>query len=315
MSAFVFVTPTWDAEPWGKALQKVAPRLDIRLWPNVGSVEDITYAAAWLPPPEELKRFSNLKVIFSLGAGVDAILRDPTLPQGVPIVRVNDDDLTNRMSEYIVQHVLMHHRQQRRIDDNQRNRIWDPFSQHAASAMTVGIMGLGVLGSDAARKLLMMGFNVVGWSRSAKHIEGVKSFAGAAQFDQFLNETDILVSLLPATVDTDGIINKTLIAKLSRNGPFGAPILINAGRGRAQLEDDILACLDSGELYAATLDVFRKEPLAMESRLWSHPRVTLTPHMAADSDPETICRYVYAQIARFERGEELVNVVDRLRGY
>jgi glyoxylate/hydroxypyruvate reductase len=315
MSAFLFVTPTWDAEPWGKALQKVAPKLDISLWPNVGNVQDITYAAAWLPPPDELKRFSNLKVIFSLGAGVDAILGDPTLPLGIPIVRVNDDDLTNRMSEYIVQHVLMHHRQQRRIDENQRNKIWDPFPQHAASAMTVGIMGVGVLGADAARKLHMMGFKVVGWSRSAKHIDGVKSFAGATEFDQFLGETDILVSLLPATADTDGIINKALIAKLSRRGPFGAPILINAGRGRAQVEDDILACLDSGELCAATLDVFRKEPLPTTSRLWSHPRVTLTPHMAADSDPETICRYVYAQIERFERGEALVNVVDRLKGY
>jgi glyoxylate/hydroxypyruvate reductase len=315
MSAFLFVTPSWDAEPWGKALQKVAPKLDIRLWPNVGNAEDITYAAAWLPPPDELKRFANLKVIFSLGAGVDAILGDPTLPKDIPIVRVNDEDLTNRMSEYIVLHVLMHHRQQRRYDENQHNKIWDPFLQHAASALTVGIMGLGVLGSDAARKLRMMGFNVVGWSRSAKHIEGVKSFAGVSQFDQFLGETDILVSLLPATADTDGIINKTLIAKLSRRGPFGGPILINAGRGRAQVEDDILQCLDSGALYAATLDVFHKEPLPTTSRLWSHPRVTLTPHMAADSDPETICRYVYAQIERFERGEALVNVADRLSGY
>jgi glyoxylate/hydroxypyruvate reductase len=315
MSTFLFVTPTWDADPWGQALKKVAPNLDIRLWPNVGNVEDITYAAAWLPPPDELKRFSNLKVIFSLGAGVDAILGDPTLPQGIPIVRVNDDDLTNRMSEYVLQHVLMHHRQQRRIDENQRSKIWDPFPQHAASAMTAGIMGLGVLGSDAAVKLHMMGFNVVGWSRSLKQIDGVKSFSGASEFDAFLGETDILVSLLPATADTDGIINKALINKLSRRGPFGAPILINAGRGRAQVEDDILACLDSGALYAASLDVFRKEPLPVTSRLWSHPRVTLTPHMAADSDPETICRYVYAQIERFERGEGLVNVVDRLNGY
>jgi glyoxylate/hydroxypyruvate reductase len=315
MSAFLIVTPTWDAEPWGKALKKVAPKLDIRLWPNVGNVEDITYAAAWLPPPDELKRFPNLKVIFSLGAGVDAILGDPTLPSGIPIVRVNDDDLTNRMSEYVVQHVLMHHRQQRRIDENQRNKIWDPFPQHAASALTVGVMGMGVLGSSSAHKLAVMGFKVVGWSRSLKHIEGVKSFAGAAEFDAFLGETDILVSLLPATADTDGIINKALINKLSRRGQFGAPILINAGRGRAQVEEDILSCLDSGELYAATLDVFRKEPLSVESGLWSHPRVSLTPHMAADSDPETICRYVYAQIERFERGEALVNVVDRAKGY
>ena len=309
------LTPSWDGEAWGRALRKVAPKLDVRVWPNVGRVDDITYAAAWLPPPNELKRFPNLKVIFSLGAGVDAILGDPTLPQGIPIVRVNDDDLTNRMSEYIVMHVLMHHRQHRRYNENQRNKIWDQFPQHAASAMTVGIMGLGVLGADAARKLKMMGFNVVGWSRSLKHVEGVKSFAGAGEFDEFLGQTDILVSLLPATADTDGIINRSLINKLSRRGPFGAPILINAGRGRTQVEEDILACLASGELYAATLDVFKKEPLPEASRLWSHPKVTLTPHMAADSDPETICRYVSAQIERFERSNELVNLVDRSQGY
>ncbi len=309
------LTPTWDGQAWGRALSKVAPKLDVRVWPDVGNIEDITYAAAWLPPPHELKRFQNLKVIFSLGAGVDAILGDPTLPQGIPIVRVNDDDLTNRMSEYIVMHVLMHHRQHSRYNENQKNKIWDQFPQHAASAMTVGVMGLGVLGSDAAGKLKVMGFNVVGWSRSLKHVDGIKSFAGSGEFDAFLGETDVLVSLLPATVDTDGIINKALINKLSRRGPFGAPILINAGRGRAQVEDDILACLDSGELYAATLDVFNTEPLPEASRLWSHPKVTLTPHMAADSDPETICRYVYAQIERFERGDALVNLVNRTHGY
>lgn len=315
MSAFLFVTPTWDAAPWSAALKKAAPSLDVRAWPNVGNASDITYAAAWLPPPNELKRFANLKVIFSLGAGVDAILSDPTLPDGVPIVRVNDTDLTGRMSEYIVMHVLLHHRQQRRLDENQRNKVWDSFPTHAASALTVGIMGLGVLGSDAARKLAMLGFNVVGWSRSLKQVTGVKCFAGAGGFDAFLGETDILVCLLPATSETDGIINRQLIRKLSRKGPFGAPILVNAGRGRQQVEADILACLNSGELYGATLDVFGKEPLPTDSPLWSHPKMTITPHAAADSDPETICRYVYRQIEKFERGEGLENLVDRVRGY
>ena len=315
MTAFLMLTPSWDAEAWGKTLQKVVPKLDVRIWPNVGHVEEITYAAAWLPPANELKRFPNLKVIFSLGAGVDAILGDRTLPDDIPIVRVNDADLTNRMSEYIVMQVLIYHRQHKRMDENQRKGIWESFEQHAASAMTVGIMGFGVLGSDAAYKLKIMGFNVVGWSRSPKSVEGVRSFAGAGELDAFLGETDILVSLLPATAETDGIINRSLINKLSRRGPFGAPILINAGRGRQQVEEDILVCLDSGELYAATLDVFKIEPLPATSRLWTHPRVTTTPHNAADSEPETICRYVSEQIERFERGQGLVNVVNRGKGY
>jgi glyoxylate/hydroxypyruvate reductase len=315
MSAFVFVLPTWPTDVWAAAMKKVAPNLDVRVWPNdLGEIEDIKYAAAWLPPANVMKSFPNLQFIFSLGAGVDAILGDPTLPTNVPIVRVNDDDLTNRMSEYIVMHVLMHHRQQRRHDFNQTQKSWDCFPTHAANAVTVGIMGMGVMGVDAAVKLAHMGFNVIGWSRSKKSIPNVKSYA-ANELDEFLSHTDILVSLLPATAETDGIVNRNLIQKLSRNGPFGAPIFINAGRGRQQNENDLLTCLNNGELYAATLDVFHKEPQPETSPFWTHPKVTLTPHMAADSHPETICRYVHQQIMRFERGEALQSLVDRARGY
>jgi glyoxylate/hydroxypyruvate reductase len=315
VSAFVFITPTWDSKAWANAMQQAMPQRDIRTWPDMGAVTDISYAAAWLPPPNVVKSLPNLKVIFSLGAGVDAILSDPTLPQGVPIVRVNDSDLTNRMSEYVVMHCLIHMRQQRRLDTQQRDKNWHGFEQHAASAMTVGMMGLGVLGTDAVAKLRIMGFNVVGWSRSPKKIDGVTCYAGQKELSAFLGETDILVSLLPATAATDGIINRDLIRRLSRKGPFGAPVLINAGRGRQQNEDDILDCLNSGELHAATLDVFRKEPLPPDHPLWSHPRVTVTPHAAADSEPAVICRYVASQIARFERGGKLENLVDVTRGY
>jgi glyoxylate/hydroxypyruvate reductase len=315
MSAFVFITPTWDAKAWADAMRVAMPGRDIRIWPEMGGVEDIAYAAAWLPPPNVVRSLPNLKVVFSLGAGVDAILSDPTLPADIPIVRVNDPDLTNRMSEYIVMHCLMHMRQQRRLDQQQRDGVWHGFAQHAANAMTVGIMGLGVLGLDAAMKLKMMGFNVVGWTRSSGRRLGVKVFAGAGELDQFLAGTDILVSLLPATAETDGILNRALFRKLSRNGPFGAPILINAGRGRQNNEADILASLDAGELYAATLDVFRTEPLPKDSPFWTHPKVTLTPHSAADSEPPVICAYVARQIEAFERGEALENLVDRVKGY
>jgi glyoxylate/hydroxypyruvate reductase A len=314
--AFLFILPTWPVEVWTAAMKKVAPDLDVRVWPDqMGDVDDIEYCAAWLPPAGVVKSLPNLKVIMSLGAGVDAILKDPTLPDNVPIVRVNDPDLTGRMTEYIVLHVLMHHRQQRRIDENQRNKVWDSFPTHAARELSVGIMGLGVMGVDSAIRLRDIGFRVAGWSRGRKHIPGVESFAGAEEFDAFLARTDVLVSLLPATADTDGIINRATIRKLSRKGPFGAPIVINAGRGRQQVADDILAALDAGELHAATLDVFVPEPLPQESPLWTHPKVTVTPHCAADSDPETICAYVAANIARHQRGEKLENLVDRLRGY
>jgi glyoxylate/hydroxypyruvate reductase len=315
MSGFVFITPTWDGADWARHMRVAMPGRDIRVWPEMGQVDDIAYAAAWLPPPDVVKSLPNLKVIFSLGAGVDAILRDATLPDGVPIVRVNDHDLTSRMSEYVVMHCLMHLRQQRRLDVAQRAGNWLTFSQCAAGAMTVGIMGLGVLGRDAALKLRMMGFNVVGWSRSAKRIDCITCYAGRNELDAFLGETDILVSLLPATAETDGIINGALIRKLSRKGPYGSPILINAGRGQQNNEADILAALDAGELHAATLDVFRGEPLPKDSAFWTHARVTVTPHNAADSQPPVICKYVAEQISRFESGNPLLNLVDRVRGY
>ena len=314
--AFLFILPTWPVDVWTAAMRKVAPAFDLRTWPdNIGDVADVEYAAVWLPPPNVVKGLNRLKAIFSLGAGVDAVLKDPTLPTDVPIVRVNDPDLTGRMTEYIVLHVLLHHRQQRRIDNNQKRGIWDSFPTHAASALSVGIMGMGVMGQDSAKHLRDLGFKVAGWSRTRKQIEGVESFVGAAESDAFLGRTDILVSLLPATAETDGIINRATIRKLSRKGPFGAPIIINAGRGRQQVAQDILAALDAGELHAATLDVFAVEPLPADSQLWTHPRVTVTPHCAADSDPEVICAYVARQIERHRSGLPFENVVDLSRGY
>lgn len=314
--AILIVTPTWPSDTWVKAMKKAAPGLEVRKWPeSMGNLSEVEYAAAWLPPANFLKSLPNLKAIFSFGAGVDAILADHTLPDGVPIVRVNEPDLTGRMTEYVVLHVLMHHRQQRRIDANQKLRVWDSFTTHAASDLAVGIMGLGVMGQDSAGRLRDLGFKVAGWSRTRKRIEGVHCYAGAPEFDSFLRRTDVLVSLLPATPETDGIINRNTIRKLSRKGPFGAPIVINAGRGRQQVAEDILAALDAGELHAATLDVFKEEPLPPDSPLWTHPRVTVTPHCAADSDPEVICAYVWRQIERHRRGLPLENVVDPARGY
>jgi glyoxylate/hydroxypyruvate reductase len=315
MSAFLFVTPTWDGQAWASHMRKAMASRSVRVWPDMGNLEDVHYVAAWLPPANVVRSLPNLKVIFSLGAGVDAILSDPSLPNDKPIVRVNDPDLTMRMSEHVVMQVLMHHRQQHRLNANQHNKIWDQFPQHAASALRVGVMGLGVLGADAARKLSIMGFPTAGWSRTRKSIDGVECFAGQGELDNFLARTDVMVCLLPATGETDGILNSALIRKLSRSGPFGAPILINAGRGRQQVEDDILAALDAGELHAASLDVFRKEPLPIDSSFWSHPKVILTPHTAADSDPATICNYVAAQITRFESDGSLQNIVDLKRGY
>ena len=305
----------WSPQRWKVRFGEVCSDRRVILLPDASlDPADVHYAAVWKPIPGELAAFPNLRVIFNLGAGVDALMADKTLPV-VPLVRVAVDDLTARMTEYVVLHVLMHHRQELYLRESQREKRWAPKYQWPAAAIGVGIMGLGTLGADAAVVLKRLGFRVFGWSRSEKQLDGIACFHGAAQLDAFLARTDILVSLLPLTPDTRHILNRDLFARLNRSSPLGAPVLINAGRGGLQNEADILACLDDGTLGAASLDVFVREPLPPEGAFWTHPKVVLTPHNAADTDADAISRYVAAQIARFEAGGALENVVDRERGY
>jgi glyoxylate/hydroxypyruvate reductase len=276
--------------------------------------EAIRYAAVWKPTPGMLATLPKLEVIFNLGAGVDAVLTDQSMPH-VPLVRIVNTDLTKRMTEYVVLHVLLHHRRLPMLLQAQREGAWRAKDQWAAKSVRVGIMGMGELGRDAAEVLLRLGFRVSGWSRSAKHVVGVTTYSGQAERAAFLGSTDILVALIPLTPDTRGILNRKLFQQLARDGVLGAPVLINAGRGGLQVEADILACLDDGTLGAATLDVFETEPLPPASRLWSHPNVIVTPHNAADSDADEIAGAVATQIVAYERGEPLKNVVDRTVGY
>lgn len=315
MNVLAVISPTWNTDEWVLAMRKATPHIEVRGWPDLGDVSEITFAACWKPPPRLLAAMPNLKIIFSLGAGVDALLSDETLPLHIPLVRAVDADLTSRMSEYILLHVLTYHREGARIESNQKQAKWESFAAHAAKDFCVGVMGLGVLGQDGARKLAMMGYRVQGWSRSPKQVQGITCFSGAAELDSFLSGTDILVCLLPATAGTEGILNRAIFSKLSRQGPFAAPILINAGRGQLQNEADILACLDDGTLHAATLDVFRIEPLPAASPFWYHPRMSVTPHSAADSNPTAICGYVARQLAFYEKNQTIRNIVDRTVGY
>ncbi len=308
-------TENWSPQRWKIRFDAACPGRRVVLLPNAGfDPAEVRYAAVWKPIPGELAAFPNLRVIFNLGAGVDALMTDSRLPN-VPIVRVAVADLTSRMTEYVVLHVLMHHRQELYLRASQRQKRWAPKAQWSAGAISVGVMGLGVLGAGAAIALARLGFRVSGWSASRSEIDGIECLHGDAQLDPFLRRTDILVCLLPLTPDTRQILNRGLFAKLSRSSPMGAPVLINAGRGGLQNEADILACLDDGTLGGASLDVYETEPLPADSPLWTHPRVVLTPHNAADTDPDEISKYVARQIERFEAGEAFENVVDRTRGY
>jgi glyoxylate/hydroxypyruvate reductase A len=315
MSAILIAVNESSPEAWEAHFRALAPERDIRLWPNrLGNPADIAYACVWEPPQGLLAKFTNLKAILSVGAGVDHIAGDPTLPP-VPIVRMVDSDLTMRMTEYVVLHVLIAHRRLRLYDLQQRQRLWRNHDQRAASDVAVGIMGLGVLGRDAAEVLARIGFRVAGWSRTAKKLAGIETFHGDDGLEAFLARTEILVCLLPHTAQTERILNAGLFRKLKRDGALKGAVLINAGRGKVQVDDDIIAALDQGILAAATLDVFPTEPLPHDSPLWVHPKITISPHNAAFSEPRPIARNMLKQIERFERGQPFENVVDRNAGY
>jgi len=314
-SAILLAITGWNPQGWDERFRNLAAGRDVRSWPDrIGNRADIAYACAWKAPHGLLAEFPNLRVIFSLGAGVDHLMGDPRLPD-VPVVRIVDADLTRRMTEYVVLQVLMRHRRVKLYEQQQRQRVWHDHHQPAASEVTVGVMGLGVLGRDAATMLHRLGFQVAGWSRTAKPVPGIETFHGAAGLETFLARSEILVCLLPLTPATQGSLNLSLLQKLKRDGALGGAYVINAGRGGLQIDADILTALNQGLIAGASLDVFPTEPLPPESPLWAHPNITITPHNAAESDPRALTANVLTQIARFERGEPLDHVVDRGRGY
>jgi glyoxylate/hydroxypyruvate reductase len=305
----------WDATSWRRRLMALMPSHAVATLDEPFDRAQVRYALSWRHPPGALKDLPKLQAIFSLGAGVDHLFADPALPEA-PIVRVIDPDLTDRMSEWVVMHALAHLRQLRRYERQSQERVWaDDEDQPKAAEVHVGVLGLGVLGRDAATKLKALGFKVAGWSVSEKSLPGVECFSGADGLQSLLAQTDMLVVLLPLTDSTRGLLDASLIAKLKQGGRLGGPVLINAGRGDLQVEADILAALDSGVLKGASLDVFEREPLPADSRLWAHPAVYVSPHNAAASTPDAILLAIVRQIEAFERGDPLQNLVDRRRGY
>ena len=295
---------------WNDVFSEAMPEMPVRDWADPGDMADIEYAFVWAPEPGALRKFPNLKCIFSIGAGGDHLLKDPDLPDGVPIVRMVEPELTQGMSEYDTLHVLRYHREVPALEQQQRDKVWHELIAPTAPSRKVGLLGFGVLGQDAARVLRVLKFDLASWSRTPKRVAGVQSFYGADGLGPFLARTEILVCLLPLTAKTQGILNRDLLAKL----PRGA-CLINAGRGGQQVEEDILAALASGQLAGATLAVFLTEPLPTGSPFWTHPKVTLTPHIASVTQQISAIKQVVANIRRIQAGKTPLNTVDRELGY
>jgi glyoxylate/hydroxypyruvate reductase A len=308
--SLLFLAPELNARSWVKHLQRQDPDLDLRVWPDVGPPDEVLFVLSWKHPLGVMKQFPRLKCIASLGFGVDHILRDPDLPPGVPVTRIVDAGMVAAMSTYVLTAVLTYTRQFDQYRRDQARKVWKPRIPKPPSEVRVGIMGLGHLGSDAARKLRALDFQVFGWSRAAKSIDGVTSFSGNDDLEDFLSRSDILICLLPLTPATHGILNRQTLSKL----PAGA-YLINAARGEHLVEEDLLAAIEHGSMTGACLDVFRQEPLPESHPFWSHPQVTVSPHVASLTYPEDVAPQIIANYHRVRAGQPPQQVVDLKRGY
>ena len=306
----LFVGAAGRNESWSKAFAEIAPEIAFQPYEPGEDVSGIPYCLAWKAAPGVWAAMKGLKIIFGIGAGVDRLLADPSLPRGVPLVRMVEPELTRGMVEYVLWQCLFHHRKVWELEAAQSCSAWRPHTYPAPWDRTIGIMGLGKLGAAAAEKLVEFGFAVRGWSRSPKSLPKIESFAGPDQLPAFLSRTEILVCLLPLTAETRGILNSAVFAQL----PRGASI-INAARGGHLVESDLSAAMASGQVAAATLDVFETEPLPPDHPFWSTERLYVTPHNASITDPRSAAWRIATQIAKFEAGEGLENVVDRARGY
>lgn len=308
--ALMIIAPNIKVTSWAKHLSSLAPDIDIRVWPDAGNPEEIEFALSWHHPPGELNKFKNLKCIASMGAGVDHILADPQLPEGVPITRVVEHSMAQSMSEYVVLAVLNFCRQFDKYRADQAQNQWHPCRPLLAEGLNIGIMGLGQLGQDAAKKLGYLGFPVTGWSRTPKEIAGLKSLAGQDKLDDFLSLSRILICMLPLTPKTAGILNQRIFGKL----PAGA-YLINVARGQHLVENDLIAALDSGQLAGACLDVFEVEPLPQDHPFWRHPKIIVTPHISSITFPRAVAPQIIENYLRIKSGKRPVNRVDMDRGY
>ena len=309
--AILLSTKAHTMQDWKAAMLAVDPSLEIRLFPDAGNPAEIEAAVVWTAHDMmELRRYPNLKLIVSMGAGVDHLLRAPGPPPGIPVARLKDVLLTSAMAEWVLLNVLRFHRQDPEYRALQQRKEWHELSAPSTSERRIGILGIGELGSASARVLGSLGFPVMGWSRSAKTLAGVQTFHGADGLMAMAAQTDILICLLPLTPETRGVLNTKPLSAL----PRGAYV-INGARGGHMVAEDMLAALDSGHIAGAALDVFEPEPLPPESPFWSHPKVFLTPHAASITIPSSVAPQVVENIHNMRAKRPLINLVDFSLGY
>ena len=302
-----FCCTNTDPEPWLAGLRAAFPLADIAVWQPGAPPAD--HAVVWAPPQAFFDEQTQLKGIFNIGAGVDALLK-LRLPPHAVVVRLEDAGMAVQMAEFVCQAVIRHFRDLNAYADDVRAGHWTFYKPHQRRDFSVGVMGLGVLGARVAQAMAHFEFPVNGWSRSSKALNGVRPFVGAAQLHDFLSASRVLVNLLPLTPDTVNILNSDTLSRLQPGG-----YVINVARGAHLVDDDLLALLANGHLAGAALDVFRTEPLPPEHPFWRHPKITLTPHTSARTLREDSIAQIAEKMAAMQRGESVAGIVDPARGY
>ncbi|MGD1905874.1 MAG: 2-hydroxyacid dehydrogenase [Leptolyngbyaceae cyanobacterium] len=308
--AISLICPTKDPTPWLGALRQVDSSIDIRLWPDDQPREQVDFILTWAHPPGVFQQYPNLRVISSMGAGGDALLQDPEIPTDVAIVRVVDSALVADMESYAIAAVINHVRRFPGYSQQQQQRQWQTLMALPIQETTIGVMGLGQIGGAIAQRFASLRFPVRGWSRAPKDIPGIQSFYGKAGLNTFLAETQILICLLPLTPNTRHILNTHTLSQL----PTGA-YLINMARGGHLIEADLITLVDKGHLSGACLDVFQTEPLPENHPFWSHPNITVTPHIASITQPTSVAAQIIENYQRLQTNRPLQNRMDRQQGY
>ncbi len=308
--ALIIIRQDGKIDMWKEALLAESPDLKVYSYLEDHPKDKIEMALVWKHPEGSLTEYPNLKMIASNGAGVDFIFEDPDVPKGIPITRIVDTKLAEDMSEHVLAVILSHLKNLDSYKLQQTQGIWKPRNYYRISDFTVGIMGLGELGSVLANDLVRFGFKVQGWANSRKSIASVKTFAGDEELSNFLSSSEILVCLLPLTDKTSGILSKSLFEKLPKNA-----FVINVARGRHLVDLDLIEMLDNGHLSGAGLDVYHQEPLPQSHPFWQHEKIHMTPHYASVSDPKFVVPQIVENYRRLQEGKALLNEISRDKGY
>jgi len=301
------IAPGRDVSIWKETIEKENSDIQVEIYPEISNPDEIEMVMLWQHPHGILEKYPNVKFISSMGAGVDHILQDSSIPDDLPITRIKDEKLTFSMTNYIVMAVLTHHRRLAHFQENKKNKIWDMSNPELD--IKIGVMGVGELGGDVLDKLAYMGFEVIGYGNTPKPDFGHPYYYGE-DLTSFLEKVNVVVCLLPLTPHTEGFIDKVFF----RNCQKGTYI-INAARGKHIVEEDLLEALDSGQISGAFLDVYWEEPLPESHPFWEHPLISMTPHIASVTNPGAAAPQIAANCRRYIKGQALENIIDRKKGY